>query len=145
MRSAKQAEAAKFDAAFFADGPALADNIRYSSRFRLEPLTTIAALAAVSTHIGFIATASTTYNEPYNLARLFALADHIGGGRTGWNIVTTSQPTAAANFGLDHHPLHAQRYARAPDFLEVVTKLWDSWEEGALRFDKAWASSRKPT
>jgi len=133
---AKQAEAAKFDAVFFADGPALADNIRYASRFRLEPLTTIAALAAVTSRIGFIATASTTYNEPYNLARLFASVDHISGGRAGWNIVTTSQPTAAANFGLDHHPLHAQRYVRAHEFIDVATKLWDSWEDDALRFDK---------
>ncbi|MDB5561475.1 MAG: class flavin-dependent oxidoreductase, partial [Hyphomicrobiales bacterium] len=133
---ARRAEAAKFDALFFADGPSLADNIRYASRFRLEPLTTIAALAAVTERIGFIATASTTYNEPYNLARLFASVDHISKGRAGWNIVTTGAAQAAQNFGLDQHPVHADRYERAHEFLDVVTKLWDSWEDDALVIDQ---------
>lgn len=133
---AQLAERSKFDALFFADGPALADNIRYASRFRLEPLTTITALAAVTERIGFIATASTTYNEPYNLARLFASFDHISQGRAGWNIVTTGASQAAYNFGLDKHPAHADRYERAEEFVEVVTKLWDSWEDDALVADK---------
>ncbi len=133
---ARKAEAAKFDALFFADGPSLADNIRYASRFRLEPLTTIAALAAVTEKIGFIATASTTYYEPYNLARLFASVDHISRGRAGWNIVTTGAAQAAQNFGLDHHPVHADRYAQAHEFVDVVTKLWDSWEDDAVVADK---------
>ncbi|MDQ7260965.1 LLM class flavin-dependent oxidoreductase [Paracoccus sp. PS-1] len=132
---ARKAEAAKFDALFFADGPALADNIRYASRFRLEPLTTITALAAATSRIGLIATASTTYTEPYNLARLFASVDHISQGRVGWNIVTTGAAQAAQNFGLDEHPVHADRYGRAHEFLEVVTKLWDSWEDEALVID----------
>lgn len=134
---ARRAEAAKFDAVFFADGPAQADNIRYASRFRLEPITWLSAIAAATSRIGLIATASTTYTEPYNLARLFASLDHISHGRAGWNIVTTSAPQAAQNFGLPEHPPHHERYERAREFLDVVTKLWDSWEDGALAIDQA--------
>ena len=134
---ARAAEAAKFDAVFFADGPALADNIRYASRFRLEPLTWMSAIAAVTERIGLIGTASTTYSEPYNLARLFASLDHLSKGRAGWNIVTTGAPNAAQNFGLEEHPVHADRYARAEEFVEVVTKLWDSWEDEAFVADPA--------
>ncbi|BAI73604.1 hypothetical protein AZL_a00730 (plasmid) [Azospirillum sp. B510] len=132
---ARKAEAAKFDAVFFADGPALPDHVRYAVRFRFEPLTLLTALAAATSRIGLIGTASTTYFEPYNLARLYASLDHISGGRAGWNIVTTSVPTAGANFGLSENPSHADRYARAGEFLEVVTKLWDSWEDDALVVD----------
>lgn len=134
---AQKAEAAKLDAIFFADGPALAENIRYASRFRLEPLTTLAAIAAVTKRIGLIATASTTYFEPYNLARLFASVDHISHGRVGWNIVTTSAANAAQNFGLEDHPVHAERYERAHEFVEVVSKLFDSWEDDAVIADAA--------
>jgi FMN-dependent oxidoreductase (nitrilotriacetate monooxygenase family) len=134
---AQRAEASKFDAIFFADGPALADNVRYAQRFRLEPITWLAAIAAVTQRIGLIATASTTYTEPYNLARLFASLDHISRGRAGWNIVTTSAPQAAQNFGLPEHPPHGERYERAREFLDVVTRLWDSWEDGALVNDPA--------
>ena len=134
---ARVAEAAKFDAVFFADGPALADNIRYASRFRLEPFTWMSAIAAVTERIGLIGTASTTYSEPYNLARLFASLDHLSKGRAGWNIVTTGAPNAAQNFGLEEHPVHAERYARAEEFVEVVTKLWDSWEDEAFVADPA--------
>lgn len=133
---ARKAEAAKFDAVFFADGPALPDNIRYASRFRFEPLTLLTALAAATSRIGLIGTASTTYYEPYNLARLYASLDHISGGRAGWNIVTTSAPNAGANFGLTQNPSHAERYARAAEFVDVVTKLWDSWEDDAFVGDK---------
>ena len=101
---AQRAEASKFDAIFFADGPALADNVRYAQRFRFEPITLLSAIAAATKRIGLIATASTTYTEPYNLARLFASLDHISSGRAGWNIVTTSAPQAAQNFGLPEHP-----------------------------------------
>jgi FMN-dependent oxidoreductase (nitrilotriacetate monooxygenase family) len=132
---ARRAEAAKFDAIFFADGPALADNIRYASRFRLEPITWLSAIAAVTSRIGLIGTASTTYTEPYNLARLFASLDHLSNGRAGWNIVTTSAPQAAQNFGLPEHPPHGERYERAKEFLDIVTKLWDSWEDDALVID----------
>lgn len=134
---ARSAEAAKLDAVFFADGPAQVDNIRYASRFRLEPLTWLSAIAAATTHIGLIGTASTTYYEPYNLARLFASLDHLSGGRAGWNIVTTAVPQASGNFGLVETPSHAERYARAAEFVDVVTKLWDSWEDGALVADPA--------
>jgi FMN-dependent oxidoreductase (nitrilotriacetate monooxygenase family) len=134
---ARQAEAAKLDAVFFADGPALADNIRHASRFRLEPLTWLSAIAAATKCIGLIGTASTTYSEPYNLARQFASLDHLSGGRAGWNIVTTSAASAAQNFGLPVHPVHADRYDRAREFLDVVSSLWDSWEDDALVIDKA--------
>ncbi|OAH12552.1 LLM class flavin-dependent oxidoreductase [Streptomyces jeddahensis] len=133
---ARRAEAAAFDAVFFADGPALADNVRYASRFRLEPFTWLSAIAAATERIGLIATASTTYTEPYNLARLFASLDHLSRGRAGWNIVTTGAPQAARNFGLDAHPVHAERYDRAREFVDVVTRLWDSWEDEALVADQ---------
>jgi FMN-dependent oxidoreductase (nitrilotriacetate monooxygenase family) len=129
---AQRAEAHKFDAVFFADAPALADNIRYAQRFRLEPITLLTAIASATKRIGLIATASTTYTEPYNLARLFASLDHISGGRAGWNIVTTSTPQAAQNFGLPEHPPHGERYERAREYLDVITRLWDSWEDDAL-------------
>ncbi|WP_313607434.1 LLM class flavin-dependent oxidoreductase, partial [Rhizobium sp.] len=133
---ARKAEAAKLDAIFFADAPVLDANIRYAARHRLEPITMLAALAAVTEKIGFIATASTTYYEPYNLARLFASVDHISGGRVGWNIVTTSADAAAGNFNLQQHPPHADRYRQATEFVDVVTKLWDSWEDDAIVADK---------
>ncbi|AZO79604.1 MULTISPECIES: LLM class flavin-dependent oxidoreductase [unclassified Bosea (in: a-proteobacteria)] len=132
---AQKAEAAKFDAIFFADGPSLPENVRYSSRVRFEPITWLTAIAAATEKIGLIGTASTTYNEPYNLARLFASLDHISGGRAGWNIVTTSDAGAAHNFGLPEHPPHGERYEKAREFLDVVTKLWDSWEDDALVAD----------
>jgi alkanesulfonate monooxygenase SsuD/methylene tetrahydromethanopterin reductase-like flavin-dependent oxidoreductase (luciferase family) len=123
---ARRAEDEKLDAVFLADGPSLADNIRYASRFRLEPFTWLAGIAAVTSRIGLIGTASTTYLEPYNAARLFASLDHLSKGRAGWNIVTTGAPDAAYNFGLDGHPVHAERYDRAREFVDVVTQLWDS-------------------
>ena len=132
---AQKAEAAKFDAIFFADGPSLPENVRYSSRVRFEPVTWLTAIAAATEKIGLIGTASTTYNEPYNLARLFASLDHISGGRAGWNIVTTSDAGAAHNFGLPEHPPHGERYEKAREFLDVVTRLWDSWEDDALLAD----------
>jgi FMN-dependent oxidoreductase (nitrilotriacetate monooxygenase family) len=132
---ARRAEQATFDAVFLADGPSLPDNVRYASRFRLEPFTWLSAIAAATERIGLIATASTTYSEPYNLARLFASLDHLSKGRAGWNIVTTGAPDAAANFGLDAHPVHAERYDRAREFVEVAGRLWDSWEDQALVAD----------
>jgi alkanesulfonate monooxygenase SsuD/methylene tetrahydromethanopterin reductase-like flavin-dependent oxidoreductase (luciferase family) len=90
---AQRAEAHKFDAIFFADGPALADNVRYAQRFRLEPITWLSAIAAVTNRIGLIATASTTYSEPYNLARLFASLDHLSHGRAGWNYQRATSST----------------------------------------------------
>ncbi|UPK74872.1 LLM class flavin-dependent oxidoreductase [Nocardioidaceae bacterium SCSIO 66511] len=128
---ALRAEGARFDAVFFADGPSLPENVQYASRFRLEPLTWMSAIAAVTSRIGLIGTASTTYYEPYNLARLFASLDHLSKGRAGWNIVTTGSADAAPNFGMAEHPVHADRYDRAAEFVDVVTKLWDSWEDSA--------------
>ncbi len=133
---ARAAEAARFDAVFLADGPSLADDIAYATRFRLEPLTLLSALAASTERIGLVGTASTTYSEPYNLARQLAGLDHVSRGRAGWNIVTTGAPGAAHNFGLDAHPTHADRYARADEFLDVVTALWDSWEDDAVVGDR---------
>jgi FMN-dependent oxidoreductase (nitrilotriacetate monooxygenase family) len=132
---ARRAEAAKFDAIFFADGPSLPENVRYSSRVRFEPLTWLSAIAAATEKIGLIGTASTTYTEPYNLARLYASLDHLSNGRAGWNIVTTSDAGAAQNFGLPEHPPHGERYEKAREFLDVVTKLWDSWEDDAFVAD----------
>ena len=124
---AQRAEAAKFDAVFVADGPSLAENIQYAARFRLEPITVMTAIVAATERIGVIGTASTTYTEPYNLARQLAALDHLSRGRAGWNIVTTGAADAALNFGLDAHPLHRDRYERAEEYVEVITKLWDSW------------------
>ncbi|AUZ36748.1 LLM class flavin-dependent oxidoreductase [Arthrobacter sp. PGP41] len=132
---AQRAEAAKLDAVFFADGPALESNVQYATRFRLEPFTWLSAIAVATERIGLIGTASTTYLEPYNAARLFASLDHLSNGRAGWNIVTTGAEGAARNFGLDEHPPHAERYARADEFVRVAGKLWDSWEDGAVVAD----------
>jgi FMN-dependent oxidoreductase (nitrilotriacetate monooxygenase family) len=131
------AEAAKFDSIFFADSPALSGDPRYRPVGGLEPTTLLAALAVATEHIGLIATASTTYNEPYELARRFASIDHISKGRAGWNIVTTANPDVAANFGHDLQPPHHERYLRAEEFLQVATGLWDSWEDDARAADKA--------
>lgn len=103
----------------------------------LEPVSLIAALAAVTSRIGLISTATTTYNEPYNIARRFATIDHISGGRAGWNLVTSQVEDEAGNFGLDRHVEHALRYERASEFYDVVAGLWDSWEDDAFLYDKA--------
>ncbi|RVT92084.1 LLM class flavin-dependent oxidoreductase [Rhodovarius crocodyli] len=134
---AQKAEAAKFDAVFIADALAINANIEFGpfNNF-FEPLTLLAAVAAVTTHIGVIGTASTTYGEPYDIARRFASLDRVSRGRAGWNIVTSSNERAAQNFGHDTHLQHSQRYARATEFLEVAMALWDSWEEEALIADR---------
>ncbi|MEU5841131.1 LLM class flavin-dependent oxidoreductase [Rhodococcus sp. NPDC047139] len=133
---ARLAESAKLDAVFFADGPALRTEVRYRPDYGLEPITTLVAMATATTHLGLIATASTTYYEPYNLARLFSSLDHISGGRAAWNIVTTATDAAAANFGLTGHPDVRERYARAREFVDATIKLWDSWEDDAVVIDK---------
>ena len=92
----------------------------------------LSALASVTKNIGLVATGSTTYDEPYHVARRFASLDHISGGRAGWNIVTTSNPNASLNFGLEEALEHGDRYARAREFYDVVTGLWDSWDEEAF-------------
>jgi alkanesulfonate monooxygenase SsuD/methylene tetrahydromethanopterin reductase-like flavin-dependent oxidoreductase (luciferase family) len=97
-----------------------------------EPFTLLSALAAVTENIGLMATASTTFDAPYHVARRFASLDHISGGRAGWNIVTTANPDAALNFGLDEHMEHDERYVRAREFYDVVTGLWDSFADDAF-------------
>ncbi|MFI9796168.1 LLM class flavin-dependent oxidoreductase [Streptomyces sp. NPDC052302] len=137
VRLARAAERGTFDSLFLADGPQLWSNLAQRPAGALEPLTLLTALATATEHIGLIATASTSYNSPYNLARKFASLDIVSGGRAGWNIVTTAGAEAARNFGLDAEPAHAERYARAAEFLDVAQKLWDSWEDDAIVADKA--------
>ncbi|SMC22608.1 alkanesulfonate monooxygenase [Andreprevotia lacus DSM 23236] len=137
------AERAKFDAIFLADGVAVRDraaNLEALSRngklATFEPLTLFSALATVTERIGFIATASTSYNEPYHLARQFASLDWLSDGRAGWNVVTSGTEAEALNFNREHHFEHATRYERADEFVDVVTGLWDSWEDDAFGIDK---------
>ncbi|CAL9563418.1 LLM class flavin-dependent oxidoreductase [Streptomyces sp. enrichment culture] len=137
VRLARTAERGTFDSLFLADGPQLWNSVAQRPAGTLEPLTLLTALATATEHIGLIATASTSYNSPYNLARKFASLDIVSGGRAGWNIVTTAGAEAARNFGLDAEPAHAERYARAAEFVEVARKLWDSWEDDAVVADKA--------
>ncbi|SPK70501.1 putative monooxygenase YxeK (plasmid) [Cupriavidus taiwanensis] len=139
---ARRAEAAGFDALFLADGVAIRGmddaTLPHTARAAtFEPLTLLSALAAVTQRIGLVATASTTYNEPYHIARKFASLDHLSGGRAGWNVVTSWSDAEARNFSLDRHPEHADRYARAEEFVDVVSGLWDSWEDDAFLYDKA--------
>src|ERR1700689_1120840 len=132
-RSALAAERGLLDAVFFADSPGLAIfRARYFPQVGFDPLEILAALSRTTTRIGLIATASTTYSAPYDLARRLAPIDHLSGGRSGWNIVTTRYAGAAGNFGLAAHPDPADRYARAGEFVEVVTRLWDSWDANAV-------------
>jgi alkanesulfonate monooxygenase len=134
-------ERGRFDAFFMADHlavlnmpmPALRRSATVTS---FEPLTLLSALAMVTERIGLVATASTTFDEPYHIARRFASLDHISGGRAGWNIVTTSNPDAALNFGMTEHVEHDERYRRAREFFDVVTGLWDSWADDAWLRDQ---------
>ncbi|MET4104575.1 FMN-dependent oxidoreductase (nitrilotriacetate monooxygenase family) [Roseovarius sp. MBR-78] len=141
---AQVAERGLFDLLFLADGvgirgddlPALSRTaIRYVGQF--EPITLLSALSAVTTHIGLVATVSTTYSDPYTIARKFASLDHLSGGRAGWNLVTSADDFEARNFGLDHQMAHAARYARAEEAVDVVARLWDSWPDDAFPRDKA--------
>ncbi len=137
VENARIAEAAKFDAIFFADIPGVWAATPYRPTSHLEPITRLAAVAARTERIGLIATASTTFYEPYNLARLFSSLDTLSKGRAGWNIVTTQSEVAARNFSLSELPSASERYARAQEFIDVVTKLWDSWEDDAILADRA--------
>ncbi|MGN9809907.1 LLM class flavin-dependent oxidoreductase [Micromonospora sp. BQ11] len=134
---ARTAERGTLDSVFLADGLAVGPAVRHNIQAVFEPITLLAALATATEHVGLIATASTTYNEPFNLARKFASLDHLSGGRAGWNIVTSAQAREAWNFNLDDHPAHADRYRRAAEFVDVAVKLWDSWEDDALVLDTA--------
>jgi FMN-dependent oxidoreductase (nitrilotriacetate monooxygenase family) len=133
---ARRAEAALFDSIFLADQLALGGDAAQAARTWLEPLTVLAALAVSTSRIGLIATASTTYTEPFNLARQFASIDHISNGRAAWNIVTSWLATAATNFGGAGQVSHADRYTRGEEFMEVVKALWDSWAADAVIDDR---------
>ena len=134
---AQRAEAALFDSIFLADQLALGGDVAQAARTWLEPITVLAAIAVSTSRIGLIATASTTYTEPFNLARQFASIDHISNGRAAWNIVTSWLATAARNFGGAGQVSHADRYARGEEFMTVVKALWDSWAEDAVIDDRA--------
>jgi FMN-dependent oxidoreductase (nitrilotriacetate monooxygenase family) len=130
-------ERAKFDAFFMADHMAVLnmplDALKRSHTVTsFEPFTLLSALSQVTEQIGLVATGSTTFDAPYHIARRFASLDHLSGGRAGWNIVTTSNPDAALNFGLEEHMEHSERYRRAREFYDVVTGLWDSWADDAF-------------
>src|SRR6202011_3542485 len=137
IRFAQKLEHGRFDAWFMADHLAvlnmpMAALKRSATVTSFDPLTLLPALAMVTQHLGLIATASTTFEPAYMIARRFASLDHISGGRAGWNLVTTSNPDAALNFGLTEHMEHGERYRRAREFYDVVTGLWDSWAEDAF-------------
>ncbi|GJD92438.1 Nitrilotriacetate monooxygenase component A [Methylobacterium hispanicum] len=137
VRVARIAERGKLDAIFLADTPAINDRIDDRPFNALEPTVVLSAVAAVTSHVGLVATASTTYNEPYNLARRFASLDLVSRGRAGWNVVTTADAAAGRNFGFPGASEHGARYARAREFTDLVHALWDSWEDDALVGDKA--------
>lgn len=137
VKAAQLCEKGTFDAIFFSDSLALNDSPEFKPFQSLEPTVLLATIAAHTERIGLIATVSSSYNDPFNIARRFASLDHISGGRTGINIVTTADAAAAHNFGQADVYAHADRYARGAEFIEVVQKLWDSWEADALVGDKA--------
>ncbi|TDH60185.1 LLM class flavin-dependent oxidoreductase [Dankookia rubra] len=137
VRLIRKLEEGRFDAFFMADHMAVlnmpVEALKRSHTITsFEPLTLLSALAMVTERIGLVATASTTYNDPYHIARKFASLDHISGGRAGWNLVTTANPDAALNFGQDAHMAHGERYKRAREFYEVVSGLWDSFADDAF-------------
>ena len=132
VRIARTAERGTFDALLLADAPALGTGGGVYLGNPFEPITLLSAIATRTSHIGLIPTASTTFNDPYNLARLVASLDLVSAGRAGWNAVTTSNLQAARNFGLDEHLAHAVRYERADEFIAVVQRLWHSWETDAV-------------
>lgn len=133
---AQIAERGKLDSIFFADSPVLFGDTGRRPSGKLDPTVLLTAIAVQTERIGLIATASTSYNSPFNLARRFASVDWVSDGRVGWNIVTTAGADAARNFGLDDVPDHKLRYEKAAEFVEVVTKLWDSWADDAVLADK---------
>jgi len=144
---ARIAERGLMDSIFLADNIAIAEyRATYLPQTQFDPISVLSALAAVTDRIGLIGTGSTTYSKPWELARRFATLDHLSGGRAGWNIVTTVTPLAAAAFGEPSHPDHADRYARAHEFVEIATRAWDSWEDDAVIGDRergVWADRAK--
>src|SRR5215471_9041445 len=134
---ASTAERGKFDLFFISDALMMDPGDHPSFANRFEPLTLLSALSAVTTHVGLGATVSTSFGEPYNLARAFASLDHLSNGRAGWNVVTSGMDEEALNFGKDGNIEHAIRYDRAAEFLDTAKALWDSWEDDAVLIDKA--------
>lgn len=137
VKLAQRLEEARFDAFFMADHLAMLNMPmdalkRSATATSFEPFTLLSALSMATENLGLIATGSTSFDEPFHVARRFASLDHISGGRAGWNIVTTSNPDAAKNFGLEEHLDHGERYRRAREFYNVVTGLWDSWADDAF-------------
>jgi FMN-dependent oxidoreductase (nitrilotriacetate monooxygenase family) len=141
---AQRAEAGLFDSIFLADQLALGDDVSRTARTWLEPVTLLAGVAVATSRIGLIATCSTTYTEPFNLARQFGSLDHISNGRVGWNIVTSWLATAAANYGASGQLTHADRYALGEEFMAVVKELWDSWAEDAVIDDRVGGRYARP-
>lgn len=140
-RFAQTAEAGRFATLFLADELYVWDRFRsgidHGVNVRLEPFTLLSALSQVTRRIGLAATVSTTYNEPYHVARKLASLDHISGGRAAWNLVTSASDEEARNFGREAHLEHGTRYRRGAEFVDVVSGLWDGWEDDAFLFDKA--------
>ena len=134
---ARRAEAGLFDSVFFADQLNLAADVGTAPRTWLEPITALGALAVSTERIGLIATCSTTYTEPYNLARQFASLDHMSKGRVGWNIVTSWSTAAADNYGGSGQLSHSDRYERAEEYMAVVKGLWDGWPADVIADDRA--------
>ena len=134
---ARIAERGKFDLVFISDSMAMDPTDHPSFMCRFEPTTLITALAGCTTHVGLGATVSTSFSEPFNVARIFGSIDHITGGRAAWNVVTSSNPRVALNFSMDEHLEHELRYERANEFVDVVRGLWDCWDDGAIVADKA--------
>jgi FMN-dependent oxidoreductase (nitrilotriacetate monooxygenase family) len=141
---ARIAEAGLFDSIFLADSLGVGDDVASAPRTWLEPVTTLAALVGATSRIGLIATCSTTYTEPFNLARQFASIDHMSNGRVGWNIVTTWLATASGNYGGEGPLSHAERYERAEEYMRVVTGLWDSWSDDAILDNRATGEYARP-
>ena len=131
------AEAGKFDLLFISDSMVMEPSDHPSFMCRFEPTTLITVLSATTTHIGLGATVSSSFSEPFNVARIFGSIDHISGGRAAWNVVTSSNPKAALNFNRDEHLEHELRYQRANEFVDVVRGLWDCWDDGAIVADQA--------
>jgi len=137
IENAKKAEASLFDLVFIVDSPYITPDTAPHFLNRLEPLTLLSALATHTSRIGLVGTLTTSYWEPYNVARQFGSLDHISRGRAGWNVVTTGLEGAARNYSRDEHFDHAERYDRALEFVRVVQGLWDSYEDDAFTRDKA--------
>ncbi|MFF9542478.1 NtaA/DmoA family FMN-dependent monooxygenase [Streptomyces albidoflavus] len=133
---AQVAERGRFDAFFIADVLSLSPSVAGDATDRPDPVAVLSALAGATSHIGLVGTSSTTYNDPFTVARQFATLDHLSGGRAGWNVVTTAVATAAANYGSAGLPDHSARYERGEEFVDVVLALWEAWAPGAIVGDR---------